>query len=134
MRYDSDIHFVLPSLPAMRPMARPCASLPMTCLTSRISKVSTTVLSATVLYCLLSARELLTVKIVQTQQRNSIINVEAQGKGLDKVLALLQGAVLGGVLGCAELDLFPPRVHADLKLEVLDERGVDCGRALVRQW
>lgn len=35
------IHFVLPSLPAMRPMARPWASLPITCLTSRISKVST---------------------------------------------------------------------------------------------
>lgn len=112
----------------MRATALVWALSPMTCLTSLISKVST---AGTLLAKNRTNRrdgraaEARTVEVVETQQGNGVVDVEAEGEGADKVLALLQGAVVEGVLGGAELDGLAARVHADLELEVVDEGRVD---------
>ena len=69
--------------------------------------------------------ECLDVKVVQSQQSDGIVHLEAKGKRLDKVLALLQRPRVDGVLRRAQLHRLALNVHPALQLEVLDEWRVD---------
>lgn len=76
----------------------------------------------------------LDVEVVEAEEGDGVVDVEAEGEGAHEVLALLQGAGVGGVLGGAQLDAPVLHVHAHLQLQVLDEGRVDLGpRALERR-
>lgn len=78
--------------------------------------------------------ERLNVEIIHPEQGDSVVDVEAQGKGTHEVGALLDRAVICGDLGGAQLDALALHVHAALELEVLDQRRVDLGpRGLERR-
>ena len=69
--------------------------------------------------------ERLDIQVVEPQQGNGVLDIEAQRKGAHKVLALLQGACVGSVLARTELYALVLEVHPNLQLEVLDQGRVD---------
>ncbi len=62
----------------------------------------------------------LDVEVIQPQEGDGIVDVEAQREGFEEVFALLEGVWAGGVAGGAELDGAGFGVHAHLEVEVLD--------------
>ena len=75
-------------------------------------------------------RERLDVQVVQAQQRDGVVDVEAEAEGAQEVFALLErgGAVGGGGGGVArgaQFDGFGGEVHAHLELEMFHQGWVD---------
>lgn len=62
----------------------------------------------------------LDVEIVEPQQGDGVVDVEAEREGADEVLAFLQRVGRGCVAGRAHLDGLGLDVHAHLEFEVLD--------------
>lgn len=60
------------------------------------------------------------VEVVEAEEGDGVVDVEAQCEGADEVFAFLErcGGWRGGVGGCAEFDGFGADVHADLEVEV----------------
>jgi hypothetical protein len=69
--------------------------------------------------------ERLDVEVVEPEQGDGIVDVEAQREGPQEVFAFLEGVGAGGVARGAKLDGAGFRVHPYLQVEVLDQRGVD---------
>lgn len=68
----------------------------------------------------------LNVERVETEEGDRIVNVEAHGKGRDKVGSHLEGVGALGELARPKLNALVLDVHANLKLAVVDEGGVAC--------
>jgi hypothetical protein len=66
----------------------------------------------------------LDVQVVEAQQGDGVVDVEAQREGLDKVLALLQRVGRRRQRRGAQLDRARLDVHAHLQVQVLDEGGL----------
>jgi hypothetical protein len=71
--------------------------------------------------------ESLDIQVVQSEKSNRIVDIEAVGESTDKVRALLESTNVRGELGGSEFDGPALDVHADLKLEVLDDGRADFG-------
>jgi hypothetical protein len=69
--------------------------------------------------------ESLNVQIVQTQQSNSVVQIETQTESMDKVCTLLQSSSVIGESACAQLDVLVLGVDSALQLQVLDQRRVN---------
>jgi hypothetical protein len=76
--------------------------------------------------------ESLNVQIIQTQQSNSVIQIETQAESVDKVCALLQSTSVVGESACAELDILVLGVDSALQLEVLNQGRVDLGPCVLQ--
>ncbi len=57
--------------------------------------------------------------------RNGIICVEAQDECLEEILRFLDRAWVGRMPRCPDLDDLALGIHADLKLKVLDDGGIN---------
>ena len=77
--------------------------------------------------------ERLDVQVVEAEQGDGVVEVEAEGVGGEEVGALLDGVGVGGELGGAQFDRLLGDVHAHLELEVLDERRVDSGPVVLER-
>ena len=66
----------------------------------------------------------LDVEVVEAEEGDGVVDVEAQREGFDEVFPLLQSRGAGGLRGGAELHAAGFDVHADLEVEVLDEGGL----------
>ena len=65
--------------------------------------------------------ERLKVQVVQSEDSDSVLQVETKHEALEEVSALLDGSDVLGVLGCLQLYCSPLRVHSHLELHVLDK-------------
>ena len=74
----------------------------------------------------------LDVQIIQTQQSNSIIQIETQAESMDEICALLQSSSIIGEPACAQLDILVLGVDSALQLEVLDQRRVHLGPCVLQ--
>lgn len=68
-----------------------------------------------------------TVQIVETEQGDGVVDVEPESERADKVLALLESAVVDSGFGGTHFNRLPARVHANLELEGVDEGRVNLG-------
>lgn len=69
----------------------------------------------------------LDVEVVETEERDSVVDVKSECESGNEVGALLQRAGVDSLGRSAQLDGLLGHVHAQLQAEVLDERRVDFG-------
>ena len=70
--------------------------------------------------------ERLDVQVVEPQQGNGIVDIEAIHESLEEVDTALDSLGVGGVLAGAHFNGFALNVHAQLELKVFDEGRVDA--------
>lgn len=75
----------------------------------------------------------LDIQIVEPQQRDRIVDIEAEGKGADKVGALLQRSRVDRLLRRPHLDGLVFGVHAHLEEKVFHKWRVDLGPAVLER-
>jgi hypothetical protein len=77
--------------------------------------------------------ESLDVQIIQTQQSNSVVQIETQAESVDEICTLLQSTSVIGESACAELDILVLCVDSALQLEVLNQRRVNFGPCVLQR-
>ena len=77
--------------------------------------------------------ERLNIQRIETQERNSVVDVKAHGESGDEVGAHLESLVADGVLAGPQLDPFLLDVHAHLELAMINQRRIAKRQVSIRK-